>query len=158
MKAETIFNIFVGIVLIVYLIFAFQIPHQSLPADIVEANGFPIMLGFIGLGLVCVTVFQSIRKKDHEPLQFKKEPVIRIAIVVAMVVVYINILRQIGFITSMFLFVVVSLAAVGSKRYIYNIVFSLLFTIAITFIFGNIFSINLPRGTGIFMQLSWLLH
>jgi len=157
-KAENIFNAIVGLVLIIYLYFAFQIPQQSLPADVVEANGFPLLIGFVGLGLVVISIIKSIREKEENKIVLKKEPIIRLGIVVAMVIFYINFLRQIGFITTMFLFVAVTLTALGSKRYLYNVIFALIFTVGITFIFGNIFSINLPRGTGIFMQLSWLLH
>ena len=155
---ELIFHIFVGVVIAIYLSMAIAIPQQSLPQDIVEANGLPILLSGLGLVLVAFTIAETLRKKEHVDISIKKEALVRLSIVVAMVIVYINVIRQIGFITAMFLFINVCIIATGSKRYLYNVIFSLLFTIGITFIFGNLFSINLPRGQGVFMQLSWLLH
>jgi len=153
------FNAFLALVTLLYLFTAINIPQQSLPADIIEANGVPILVSIISLILIAITSVQTYKeRKEEEALALDKTSALRLGVIIAMIVVYINILTRVGFIVSMFSFLLVAVTAGGSKKYLFNVLFALVFTIALTLIFGRVFQISLPRGMGPFFTMSFMLY
>lgn len=156
---ELFFNAFLGIGVIFYMFHATLIAQQSLPADVVEANGFPLLVGGISLVLIAFTLWENIKTRhQEEKLNLSKPALIRIGIILTAIFGYIQLVTTLGFITTMFVFLAVCITAGGSKRYIFNVVFALILTIFLTLVFGQVFMISLPRGTGIFFNWSFLLH
>jgi len=157
---------FLAIVLIIYLGLAIQIPHQSVPADVIEANGFPILISVTALVLLAFATAEALKKrradiaagKEKERITLSKNAITRLAIVVGMIVFYILSLRTIGFITAMAIFLFGCTTAMGSRRYVFNLIFAIGLTVTLTLVFGQLFMIMIPRGVGIFRELSFLLH
>ncbi|MCL2568700.1 MAG: tripartite tricarboxylate transporter TctB family protein [Oscillospiraceae bacterium] len=163
---EFLFLGFLAIVLIAYLGLAIQIPHQSVPADVIEANGFPILISVTALVLLAFATAEAVKKRradtaagvEKERITLSKNAITRLAIVVGLIVFYIFSLRTIGFITAMAIFLFGSTTAMGSRRYVFNLIFAVGLTVILTLVFGQLFMIMIPRGVGIFRELSFLLH
>lgn len=156
---ELAFNGLLAIAIVFYLIHATLIAQHSLPSDVVEANGFPLLIGVISLCLLGVNTWETFkRRREEEKISLSKSAMVRIGVILAAIVFYIQLLPTLGFITSMFIFLLASITAAGSKRYVMNLLFAVVTVVALTLIFGQVFMISLPRGTGLFFNLSFLLH
>jgi len=163
---EFVFFGFLAVVLIVYLGLAIQIPHQSVPADMIEANGFPILISVVALVLLAFATAEALKKRradaaagvEKEGITLSKNAVTRLIIVVGMIVFYIFAVRTLGFITTMAVFLFGCTTAMGSRRYVFNLIFAAALSISLTLVFGRLFMIMIPRGVGIFRELSFLFH
>lgn len=160
---EMLFNAVLGLVFLFFIVFGLQIPRQSRPADIVEAGGFPMIFALVGLVLLAVEVVSQIRKLRRGESETKEEPlykpgVIRFAIIIAMTVAYILLIRSLGFAVVTLLYTFAALYLLGSKKLSFNAVFAVLSTLVLVLIFGRFFGITLPRGAGFLKTLSFYLY
>lgn len=49
MAAELAFNVFLGLIMALFLFKALQLPATDNPSDILGAGGYPVILGILGL-------------------------------------------------------------------------------------------------------------
>ena len=161
---ELAFNAVLGIIFLIFLVMSGQIPRQSMPADVVEAGGFPMIFSAIALILLVYSTYETLqeRKKkagiDDNAMAVTKKGIFRLCVVVGLTIAYILIIETLSFplVTLLFLFFCVTV--IGSKRYLINAVFSVVFALGLTLIFGRLFMIPLPRGIGIIRELSFILY
>lgn len=160
---EMLFNGVLCLVFLFFIIFGAQIPHQSRPADIVEASGFPMIFAFVGLILLAVEVVSQIKKLRKGECETKEEPLykpgaIRFAIIIAMTIAYILLIKTLGFTIVTLLYLFAALFLLGSKKPAFNALFTVLATLTLVLIFGRFFGITLPRGAGFLKDLSFILY
>lgn len=164
--AEFIMDIVLGIVLLAFAILGSQIPQLSNPNDVVEASGFPIIFSVIGLILLAVEVIDQIKKRKKEQKNgtapakssFDARNAYKVAVIVAMTIVYILAAKWIGFFVFSLVFCFVSLNLLGSRNQKFNVIFTIAAVLILTIVFGRFFGIILPRGQGIFKKLSYILY
>jgi hypothetical protein len=71
---------------------------------------------------------------------------------------YILLLEYGGFVLLTPIFVALFMILLGARKKVYIAVGSILFVGVVTFVFGNLLFVALPRGQGIFRAFSLLFH
>lgn len=161
---EMVFTVILAIVLILFIVLGYGIPQQSNPADFVEARGFPVIFSLIALLLLAGIVFDNIKKKRQNDASNEKvsemEPknAYKILLVVAITILYILFVSKIGFVIFTLMAVYIFLNVLGSKKQLFNVIFSFVTVALLTLIFGRFFGISLPRGVGMLRELSFYLY
>lgn len=74
------------------------------------------------------------------------------------VIIYVVLLNFIGFVISTILFLYGISFLLGAKKQVGTIIFSVITTVVFIVLFSVILQIPLPRGTGIFRELSLLIY
>ena len=161
MVLELLFNALLAVFFIFVLITSMQIPHQSSASDIVEATGFPVGLSVICLVLLVVIVYDTIKKGQPTKTEaggMSRKAQIRVGILVGMTIFYILSINTLGFMISTLLTLFVYVNAMGSKRHMFNVIFSISFMMTLTVIFGRVFMVPLPRGIDLLRELSFYIY
>lgn len=164
--AELIFDGVLAAVLLFFLIFGLQIPALSSAGDLVEASGFPVIFSAIALLLLAADMVRLVRKLildrrgggQPEEGEFDLSKAYKVAIILAMTVLYIAAVKYAGFVLLSVGYTLTSLNLLGSKKQGFNVVFSVVSVLVLTLIFGRFFGIALPRGGGILRTLSFYLY
>lgn len=76
----------------------------------------------------------------------------------ALTILYVVVLRYLGFFVSTFVFVAIAQNIVPYENRLAKIIFPFAFTALISLVFLEVMSIPLPRGVGIFYQFSLLFY
>lgn len=163
---ELLFDAVLALVLLAFLILGGQIPAMSSPNDVVEARGFPMIFSVIALILLAAEMVSRIRRlraekaegKAPAPGKLDMKQSYKVAIIVAMTVAYILFVKYVGFVVFSVVFAFVALNLLGSKKQLFNGIFSVAAVLLLTLIFGRFFGIGLPRGQGILKLLSFYLY
>jgi putative tricarboxylic transport membrane protein len=158
---EMIFNMALGIITVVYLVFSFMLDKKSTEGDIFGAGGFPIVVGILALVALARIVYTTIKNKEHTSVpmfEFKSEDGKVLILNVAILTAYILLMDVIGFALSTLFFLLGSGKAMGYKKNAKLIMFSVLLTVALVISFGMVFFVPLPRGVGFFRELSYLIY
>jgi len=160
---EMVFSGVFALILLGFIFFGLQIPHQSNPADLVEASGFPLIFAILALGLLVWEIFsryRTLRKagatEDAGSFDIKQVP--KVAVIIAMSIIYIVFVGSLGFTILSLVFLFIAMNLLGSKKQWVNALFSVLTVAALVLVFGKFFGISLPRGAGIFRELSFYLY
>lgn len=109
------------------------------------------------------TYIQSKKAVENET-QEEQEPVKRVfnihmSVVMAVIVgIYLYLLNTIGFILSTILFIFIVSILLGIKRKISSILLSIISTAVLVYLFCILLGIPLPRGIGIFRDLSLIFY
>ncbi|WP_077619429.1 tripartite tricarboxylate transporter TctB family protein [Bacillus sinesaloumensis] len=74
------------------------------------------------------------------------------------VIIYVVLLNFVGFIISTILFLYGISFLLGAKKQVGTIIFSIITTVVFVVLFSVLLQIPLPRGTGIFRELSYLFY
>ncbi|MCF6410743.1 tripartite tricarboxylate transporter TctB family protein [Pseudalkalibacillus salsuginis] len=104
---------------------------------------------------------KSIESKDHEDKIEPERTFFKLSIPMislVLVILYVLLLNAIGFIISTLLFLYGISLLLGQKKQLYSIIFAVLTTVVFIGLFSVLLSIPLPRGLGIFRQLSLLFY
>ena len=161
---ELIFNAVLAVILLAFLILGIQIPMRSNPADFVEAKGFPIIFSIIALLLLLWETIAQIRAlkknpdREKDPAAFEKKNAPKLIAVILMTILYIILVNTAGFVLLTFFYVFAALNILGSRRQLFNLIFSLCAVAALVLIFGRFFGVTLPRGAGFLRQISFYLY
>jgi hypothetical protein len=158
---EHIFNGVIGLFLIFYLYISLMLDKNTIAGDVFGAGGFPIVLAVLGLGILAGLVRSSLKGKTkvHIPLFDIKSASGKLVILnVVMLAVYVFAMNIIGFLLSTLLFAFGSARAMGYKKLNIIVLFSVLLSFVLVIVFGRVFFIPLPRGIGIFRELSYLIY
>ncbi|HWP50732.1 MAG TPA: tripartite tricarboxylate transporter TctB family protein [Clostridia bacterium] len=157
---ELLFNLFIGCVLLMFLVCGATISTASVAADHLGAGGFPMIFAAIGLVLLAFSTLQTLRapKAAKEPSGVSISDYKRVGVIVLLLLGYILTIKSLGFAIVTLAFTAGSITALGYKSYGKTAVFSLLFTAMLIVIFGRIFFIALPRGIGIIKAFSYYLY
>jgi putative tricarboxylic transport membrane protein len=131
---------------VIYLVLAYQLP--AYPYTPVDSDVVPKGLGWL-LIVLAVCLFFS---KDSETAEQKarrdipKKELVMVVAVFAFIFVYIMLLELIGFIAMTALFIFFCSWFLGYKKYIANLIVSILFPVFMYFVFTGFLKISLPKG------------
>ena len=144
-------NIAVSLVLLAftgfYAFLIWNLPSRDLPHTL-GASFMPWVLAgclfFLSLLLLCSSVFQraGLDRKVDLPLK----DVGGILGLLALILVYIQAMIHLGFLIATVIFLAVLALISGSKRPLEIIIFSIVTTAAIYFLFNHFFNVVLPAG------------
>ncbi len=157
---EMVFNGFLALLFVAFMIGGTQIPRLSRPTDIVEAGGFPVVFASVGLFLLIWEMIDQSRKGG----EIEKKPelypsgIMKLAMIVCMTIAYILLIRIVGFTVLTIVYAIISMNLLQSKKQGFNILFAVLSTLVLVIIFGRFFGISLPRGMNVFKTLSFYLY
>lgn len=161
MAIEIIFNIIVGLGIVLYLYLATQLPVTDNSADVFGAGGFPEIVGILGLIVLGFITIKTIKEKKavHIPLFNLALPEGRMLLVnVFLLAGYIVLLNILGFAVSTLLYLFIAPASIGYRKWGLLTAFSIVSAAVLVSIFGTVFYVPLPRGIGVFRELSYLIY
>ena len=141
-SGNRIFLLCLAVVLI-----AFGTQLAPIPDD---ASSYPT---FLLIGSAVLGVFLFIRKEKASETAISLSVVIHIVVFALMIIVYILILPKISYLLSTVLFLYVGLWWLGLKNKILFIVFPVVLTLTIYFLFSRVLGVILPEGTWIYIYL-----
>ena len=136
-------------------------------ADLFGSGGFPILFSVIGLFLLLLSTLQTMKakktsadadKKEDDEAVLNRTGAKKVGCLILALAIYIFLMTRVGFPIMTFLFIITCVTAVGYRDYKWSVLFALLFTTLLVIVFGRIFFIALPRGVGIFKDLSYFLY
>lgn len=167
---ELLFDVFLIVLFLVFLFLSNDISDVTIGKDNLGSAGFPRLIAIVAILLLALVITQKIRvivkarkmTADGEQ-QIEKGSKIsnslykRLFSMIILLVFYILFLKQLGFVLETAVFIFLSLTILGERKYLRSIIFSVVFTAMLVIIFGKIFFIALPRGTGFLRELSYFI-
>ncbi|SFD16602.1 tripartite tricarboxylate transporter TctB family protein [Tropicimonas isoalkanivorans] len=161
MRAELIFNAFVGFFLSFLLFNALMLPGSDNPSDLLGAGGFPTVLCILGLVVLAFITLRVLRyqKAIHVPLFDARSVDGRAAALsVLLLLAYILVLDIIGFILGTLLYLPIAAWLIGYRSPVRVAIYTIAATVVVTTVFGILFLVPLPRGIGQLRELSYLIY
>ena len=158
---EMIFNIVMGVFILFYLVLAFLLKRESLTGDALGAGGFPVILAVIALALLVLITARIAKDKTKIPIPMLDLKAVEgrvLALNIVILSAYLLLMDIIGFALSTLLFLFGSTRGLGYKNTIVLSLFSLVLTGILVVTFGKFFFVPLPRGIGIFRELSYFIY
>ena len=137
-------DMIISIVLLAFLTsLAVQVP--AIPA---VSKGYPLVLLVISYAMTIFLLIKSVLKMKTEDKQETKvmEQVKVIFPYCLMIIVYLFLMRKIGYIASTVVFMLASLIYLRLKNKILMIALSVVLTVVLYFVFTNYLTVILPRG------------
>ena len=161
MVIELIFNIILGLLIVLYLFQALQMPGFDDSLDLLGANGFPQLLGFLALMVLLAISVMKIRSKNQNALvllDIRSPEGILVLVNMGLIGIYILLLNILGFTVSTLLYLFIAPTTFGYTKWKLLAVFSLFGAAILVGIFGIVFYVPLPRGIGMFREISYLIY
>lgn len=158
---EMIFNFAVGIFIAFYMVLSFGLDKHTVKGDVFGAGGFPIALAVLGLVVLGFIVWDGLknkRKVDIPMFDLKSASGKMLIVSVMILAAYLLLMDVIGFFLATLLFAFGSARAMGYNRLPVLLAFSAALSVVIVVIFGDVFYVPLPRGMGIFRELSYFIY
>lgn len=157
--------LFCFILLIIFIYFLINSINMENLRDVdpIGASGIPTFILFILVALLIYTLIKEVvkykknKEKTKQNALFTK-PALIIMIITVGIAIFILVLNKMGFFLSCLFLTPLLLVLLGSKSKIQIISFSVGIPILFTFLFGNILSIPLPKGIGIFSEISNFIY
>jgi putative tricarboxylic transport membrane protein len=164
--------LFYGIVILFALFFLVMTPGIEITNEsfIVGPRSWPYILltlmMILGLFGMIKSYMVSKKSKAIEPVdkedgneserKFFKLSIPMVSL--GLVILYVVLLNMLGFILSTILFLYGISFLLGQKKQLHSIIFAMVTTVVFIILFSVLLSIPLPRGLGIFRQLSLLFY
>lgn len=161
MAVEIVFSVVLGLFFVFYLIQAMQIPNVGDTSDLLGASGFPEIIGTLALLVLLLIAANAIREKKavQLPLFDLRLPEGRVLVAnVGLLAGYVALLNILGFAVSTMLYLFIAPASFGYSKWRTLTVFSVLGSALLVGVFGTVFFVPLPRGIGLFRDLSYLVY
>ncbi len=158
---EIVFNSVVALFILVYMFFAMQLGQSNTEGDIFGAGGFPLViavLGIIVLMIITKDVLKNKKKINIPMFNLKTVSGKAVTLNVLAVSLYIVLLNFVGFMIATPIFLVTSAKSMGYKEHRALAIYTILVSVVLIFVFGKIFYIPLPRGIGVFRELSYFIY
>jgi Mg/Co/Ni transporter MgtE len=96
-------------------------------------------------------------KKD-EVHAIKKEDKVRLILFSVAMIAYLALLQTVGFLIMTMALIFGLIKIIGYKKNWIAIIAAVAITLLVMFVFGELFNVALPRGTGIFSELSRFIY
>ncbi|MBT2216464.1 tripartite tricarboxylate transporter TctB family protein [Virgibacillus dakarensis] len=156
-----IFNFILLVVFSVFLKMSFDIEDLR-EVDPLGAAGFPkiiliLLVIFLLISLIN-TIKEYVKNKDENMSNISKKSIFMVVSLVILIGLFILVLDKIGFFFSILLLTPSILLALGERKRLVLILLTIFTPIVFTILFGVTLSIPLPRGIGIFMEISRLIY
>lgn len=158
---ELIFNAAVALFMLGYMYLALQLGASNITGDIFGAGGFPVFVAGLGLAVlsyISYNVYKSKHSVTIPMFDFKSASGKSLGLNVLSLTAYVLLMDVIGFAISTPLFLIASTRSMGYKNIKPLILYTVIVTAALLIVFGKVFFIPLPRGTGIFRELSYMIY
>lgn len=159
--AEQIFNIVIGIFLAGMFFVSRTFRRDTVDGDLLRSNGFPAILIIIGIALLIILIIKQFRNKaplSGKIIDIGTKAGKAVVINIILLTVYISIINFTGYVLSTFLYAIGAGRTMGYKKYVFLLLFSAAVTVVFVILFGKIFYVPLPRGTGLFRELSYFIY
>lgn len=155
-----IFNVFYFLFSCFLLWEAHNIKILTRSSQVIKSDFLPKTVLWIIVLLTLILCIVSWRQKNQVPdeLKFKKNEISGIGIVVLTIGSYIFIVPYLGYIISTVIFLSIFMIVMGIKKKKYSFITSVAYTFSSVYLFGNVLSIQLPRGIGVFRTLSTFFY
>ncbi len=161
MAAEIVFNCILGLFIAVYLAKVLRLPDLEDTLDTLGASGFPQIIGVLALLLLVLLTVRALRSKspvDLPLLDIKRAEGRLLLLNIALLAGYIILLNILGFAVSTILYMFIAASSFGYDKWTRLTLFSAIASVALVIMFGTVFYVPLPRGIGIFRELSFLVY
>ena len=161
MTIEIVFNLLIGLGVLFYLAQAIQLPTTDNPADVLGAGGFPIIIGIIaliGLAMITIHTIKEKRKVDIPMLNLRSIDGRMVFINVLVLAAYVGLLDVIGFVFATFAYLIAAPLSMKYSKPVMLAAFASITTAVMAVVFGIVFYVPLPRGVGLFRELSYLIY
>lgn len=136
-----------------------KLVSNNVEGDILGDMGFPIFVAVLALVLAVIIFLKGLKKAGSISKMFEfTKPESGLVTSVGCLGAYILLMNYIGFALSTLLFTYFNARLMGYKNNKVLIIFSLILTGVILGAFGNLFLVPLPRGLGIFRELSYYIY
>lgn len=164
---ELVFDFFLVALFSSFLFMSRNITSKTIASDQLGSKGFPQMIAIVAIILLIAIVIKTIiAMRKTEPVKGKTAKITtstktlykRVVLLITLLFLYIVFLKKIGFTLETLLFIFLSLTILGYKNYRVSIIFSIAFTAMLVIVFGRVFFIAIPRGTGLLKELSYFLY
>lgn len=161
MMPELLFNLLLALAVILYLVAAGQLPESGDSLDTLGASGFPLMIGVAALLVMAGLTARLLRQGNAAGSGLRETPLpdTRLMLVnVGMLAGYILLLNVLGFAVSTLLYLFIAPTTFGYSNWQRLGMYALIGSIALVVVFGTVFFVPLPRGIGVFRELSYLVY
>lgn len=164
---ELVFDLFLVTVFSAFLFMSNSITAKTISNDQLGSKGFPQMIAAVAIVLLLAIILRTIVAKKKgggiKVQSVETEPVarslyIRVFALIILLFLYILFLKKLGFTLETLLFIFLSLTILGYRNYRISAIFSVAFTAMLVIVFGRVFFIAIPRGTGFLKELSYFLY
>lgn len=165
--ASLIFNGVLIIGLICLYVMAGQFEYIKVSNEALGPGGFPrLLIICIIVGLVICSVRDFIKMKkskasetgEEKPAPIAKKDWFRLGGFFALLIAYLVLLQTCGFILCTLVFTFATIKVIGYKKTWLAAVAAVVLTLVITYVFGELFNIALPRGIGFLRELSRYIY
>lgn len=161
-----IFNGLFAAVLVFLYNYIGDLQYNQVGGETLGPVGFPrllIIVILIGLAIVSIRDFIRLRKtppseEKGENAKIAKEDLIRLVLFSIALVAYLILLNYIGFIVCTMCFVFAAVKIIGYRKTLLAAVTAVGITLIVSFVFGELFNVALPRGVWFFRELSRYIY
>lgn len=125
---------------------SFQLPEYAFVP--VDSDMMPKLLGITLLILSIIFYFSKDTDTEEQKAKrnIPRQEAYMLLSILGIVLIYITILEHIGFVISTILFILVSSRLLGFKRWMINILTSIVFSLGVYYLFNELLAIILPSG------------
>lgn len=122
-----------------------------------------ILIGIVALSAYIIfTILRRIKNSEwnteEENATLEQFDDKRLVTLITLTVIYVYLLQYIGFLSTTPVFMILVSWLIGIRVIWKNLTFSLLLTSIFIYVFGNFLYVPLPRGIGIFRELSFFFY
>lgn len=133
-----------------YIAMAFNIPSSSFSNAAVGPKALPIAIGgaltIAALALIVRRLRGSQEDGGIAAGEMPPQNPVRFAVLVAILVGYVLVFVPLGYVISTFLFIVGVTMYLDRERPVRNVVYALVFSVVVYFVFSQLLGVTLPTG------------
>jgi magnesium-transporting ATPase (P-type) len=157
MNLELVFNGFLMLFLFGILMMSRQISGVKISSDTIGPSGFPQTIIVIAIIILVTLSYRLIKVKKSENI-VDSQKLKTVGLVMTMQFAYIFALNILGYIVSTLIFPFFIGRTIGYRKNAILAIFSIILTAVMVLVFGNLFSVPLPRGIGLLRELSYFIY
>ena len=143
-------DFYTGIAVVILSILVFMNASQMVTADAgLGAGGFPKFVAVcLGLSAAAVSIRAMLRMKkgEKDTPKLKKEELISAGLLAVSFLLYVLTIRFLGYLIATPLFFIIFMLIYGERKWLRMIITSVVFSVAVFFLFEKVFYILLPHG------------
>lgn len=126
--------------------------------DPMGADGFPrIILGIL-IVLLVIALVKAIKNKEKSTEKISKDIFLQFVGIIGSILVFVIAIEFLGFLISSIFLTLALLLVLGERKKKRMILLTIIVPIGFTLVFGQLLSVPLPRGMGIFQELSRFIY
>lgn len=157
---ELLFEIVLAAFLCFFLTQMAALSEKTVAGDVLTAKGFPMIIAGLALILLTVAAVRYVLTCKKEGKKIFGDVYIprQVLAVSGALLVYILLLNRIGFIISTLIYSYANTRILGFKNKKVVLLFAVILTVCFTLVFGKLFYVPLPRGTGFLKEWSYYIY